>query len=326
MRAGLHFDFKTVRKRGFLWARLGLVPCFLEALGVAGALCFFFNNLPLLAISCGFILAAASPDSAFKELVQAGQMGYGESRGVPQLAVSATALDMGVAAVGYTLFANVAVQGKAPWWGPAHAPLSLVFGVCGGVLAATVASMTTLWTTSWHRAAVLGFASQGFMFLGNRFGYGSAGIVAIITMAVVTRAFWNKGLPRIFAAYGKDPFLGEEVDERLSALWRLLAEPLMYGCLGASLDLRQQQRDLLPRALIVVGIGLAARAASTFLVVTRCQLPWKERFFLLLASFSRRRKDTRSRAEHQVIDDASVQQRDDCLLCPTRHSRTGGRP
>lgn len=36
-----------------------------------------------------------------------------------------------------------------------------------------------------------------------------------------------------------------------------MAEPLMYGLLGASLDLRQQPRDLVLRALIVLGIGEA---------------------------------------------------------------------
>lgn len=81
LRAGLRFDLKSVRRRPYLFARLGTIPCLAEALGVAGALSFAFSKLPLFAICCGFILAAPSPDSSFTDLSHAQEMGYGDSRG-----------------------------------------------------------------------------------------------------------------------------------------------------------------------------------------------------------------------------------------------------
>lgn len=81
LRAGLRFDLKSVRRRPYLFARLGTLPCLAEALGVAGALSLAFNKLPLLAISCGFVLAAPPPDSSFTVFSHAQHMGHGDSRG-----------------------------------------------------------------------------------------------------------------------------------------------------------------------------------------------------------------------------------------------------
>lgn len=51
-------------------------------------------------------------------------------------------------------------------------------------------------------ALVVG-ASRGRTPCRGKFGYESAAVVGILTLAGLTRTFWNKGIPRAFAAYGE---------------------------------------------------------------------------------------------------------------------------
>lgn len=62
--------------------------------------------------------------------------------------------------------ADLAIKNTGPWLGPSHAPLTLLFGLAAGALAGIGASFTRFWSTSWHRAAILGLVGEALLFLG----------------------------------------------------------------------------------------------------------------------------------------------------------------
>lgn len=75
---------------------------------------------------------------------------------VPATVVAAASFDDAIAITGYTIFINLAVSpDTSPGWSIAHGPLSLVFGVIGGVLAGTFCAFTKLWNTNTKRIGVL---------------------------------------------------------------------------------------------------------------------------------------------------------------------------
>jgi hypothetical protein len=75
---------------------------------------------------------------------------------VPATVVAAASFDDAIAITGYTIFINLAVSpNTSPGWSIAHGPLSLVFGVIGGVAAAVFCACTKLWNTNTKRTAVL---------------------------------------------------------------------------------------------------------------------------------------------------------------------------
>ena len=77
---------------------------------------------------------------------------------IPATVVAAASFDDMVAITGYTIFINLAVQGEGDrGWAIAHGPLSVVFGILAGMLAAVFCSITVLWNNKFKRTFMLFF-------------------------------------------------------------------------------------------------------------------------------------------------------------------------
>ena len=75
---------------------------------------------------------------------------------MPKTVVAAASFDDMIAITGYTIFINIAVQGPSnPGWTIARGPLSVVFGIGLGCIAALFCSITKLWNNQYKRTFVL---------------------------------------------------------------------------------------------------------------------------------------------------------------------------
>lgn len=75
---------------------------------------------------------------------------------IPKTVVAAASFDDMIAITGYTIFINIAVQGQSnQGWHIARGPLSVVFGIGLGCIAALFCSATKLWNNNYKRTAVL---------------------------------------------------------------------------------------------------------------------------------------------------------------------------
>ena len=53
----------------------------------------------------------------------------------------------------------------------------------------------------------------------------------------------------------------------LAALWTAVAQPLMFGLIGAAVDVRTMSGAVVGKGLALLALGLAVRAGMAFMVV-----------------------------------------------------------
>lgn len=61
-----------------------------------------------------------------------------------------------------------------------------------------------------------------------------------------------------------------------------MAEPLLFGLVGTAVDFHYINASTIPKSLLVIISGWAARCPATFFAVMGAGLTWKERLFVTL--------------------------------------------
>ncbi|KAK9828918.1 hypothetical protein WJX72_002778 [[Myrmecia] bisecta] len=94
---------------------------------------------------------------------------------------------------------------------------------------------------------------------------------------------WNTTLKRaaIVLTVGEAlMFLG-----KLASVWNLLAQPLLFGVIGTTLDFRniRPESAYLPKTVSLIAIGLGARASFALLALVRSEYTGRERLFIALS-------------------------------------------
>ncbi|CAE7737422.1 SLC9B2, partial [Symbiodinium microadriaticum] len=74
-----------------------------------------------------------------------------------------------------------------------------------------------------------------------------------------------------------------EVEHHVAKLWDYIAQPLLFGIIGASVDFRELDMSVIPKALLVVVVGMCVRVPVAFLVTAGKDLSFKERAFIGLS-------------------------------------------
>lgn len=92
---------------------------------------------------------------------------------------------------------------------------------------------------------------------------------------------WTNGWPR-FLSQGKNPHYGTAVEHHVALFWEWVAEPLLFGLVGTAVDFHYINPSTIPKSLLVIVCGWAARCPATFFAVMGAGLTWKERLFVTL--------------------------------------------
>lgn len=92
---------------------------------------------------------------------------------------------------------------------------------------------------------------------------------------------WTNGWPR-FLSSGKNPHYGTAVEHHVALFWEWVAEPLLFGLVGTAVDFHYINASTIPKSLLVIISGWAARCPATFFAVMGAGLTWKERLFVTL--------------------------------------------
>jgi solute carrier family 9B (sodium/hydrogen exchanger), member 1/2 len=107
--------------------------------------------------------------------------------------------------------------------------------------------------------------------------YTGAGAMAGLIMAIVASKLWaNPRLPAWYRGETSAEF-AHETEQAVAAVWRLLAQPLLFGIIGTVADFRELQAASIPKALVVIAIGVAVRLPTAALVTFGAGLNVKER-------------------------------------------------
>lgn len=266
MRSGLELDYEAIKRIGWMAGRLTCMPGMSEAF-VSGIVAHGLFNMPItLAFSLGFILAAVSPAVVVIGMFDLGKRGYGVSKGVPSLVVAAASFDDVVAITGYSIFIGLALTEGPLYMSLLHGPIEILSGIFSGVIAGFIASATVLWTDRPKRSAIVLVMGLAMMFLGKHFHFQSAGAMAGLVMGIVTGVTWTKGYPTS-VSIGANGHFAHEVESDLAQCWYWIAQPLLFGVIGAAVDFRIIETSSIPKCAVVILVGLVVRLPAAFAAV-----------------------------------------------------------
>ncbi|KAJ1458623.1 Sodium/hydrogen exchanger family-domain-containing protein [Pelagophyceae sp. CCMP2097] len=280
-RAGLGLDMVSLRRLRWAALRLAAIPCLAEATCVALLSHAFFGFPPAWAALLGFAVAAVSPAVVVPSLLALQHEGYGTKTGIPTLVVAAAALDDVFSLAGFGVSLSFAIQGgknhgllpSALWADAVRAPLELALGLVVGRLGGSAvlrcdAAFGRL--AARQRAALLALVCFAATFALKAGGF--AGASALATLAIASHAAegWGAADAKAAGAY-------------LAAVWKEIAQPLLFSLLGVAVDVSAISAATAGYALLLLVISAACRLVATAAAVTGFGLTKHERLFVSLA-------------------------------------------
>jgi NhaP-type Na+/H+ or K+/H+ antiporter len=275
-RAGLSLDLVALIRLRFVVARLALMPGLSEACIIAGLAALLLDFPFEWAAMLGFVVAAISPAVVIPSLLSLQDRGYGVSTGIPPMVVAAAALDDVVAISGFGICSSFAVGGSdSQWLNYARAPLELTMGPAIGIAGGCI-----LWFVvpprvddqtgrDWRIVLLLGMAVTISLAL-TKAKFSGASALAVLCLAAAAAKGWN-------------PANAKAVAGALSNGWNNLAQPLLFGLVGAAVSIKELKARIVGYGLLMLACSLTVRFGVTFMAVGCRGLRWQERVFIALA-------------------------------------------
>ncbi len=274
LRSGLSLSIEDLKKIG----RPALLMCFLpatfEILAVGMFAPILFGISRSQAFLLGSVLGAVSPAVVSPRMIEMIEKNQGVKNGVPQLILAGASADDVYAVVVFTSFSSLAVGGSLSFLTVAKAPMSVLLGVGSGVLVGIVCAL--LFEKFRVRSAVKGFVLFAVCL----------GAVALEDMlASIDAPVAYSGLLFTTAIGLTMKKRAPDASERLSAFYHttwILAEAFLFVLVGASVE-TSYFLSYLPKALLVVTVGLVLRMAGVALCCVRTSLGKRERLFVAVS-------------------------------------------
>jgi len=282
MRGGLEMDLGAVKRMGWAVIRLTVLPGVSEAFCGAALGVALFQMPFFLALSMGFILAAVSPAVVVGGMFDLQSRGYGVAQGIPSLVVAAASFDDVVAISGFSMCIGLAIGTGDIILEALHGPINIVAGGTLGGLGALLLSCTRLWDNRAKRCVALLLLGVIFTFSSKLAHFSGAGALASLVMAAASAQLWAKGFGGSLSI-GLLEHAAHEAEEDLCAIWRFVAEPLLFSVIGAALDLSKVSGGSVEKAIVLILVGVVVRCVVALLSTFGCGLALKERVFIALA-------------------------------------------
>jgi NhaP-type Na+/H+ or K+/H+ antiporter len=283
MRSGLELDVPQLKKQGWVAARLTVLPGVCEAFTVAGANAVIFGMPFALALSGGFVLAAVSPAVVVSGMFDLQSRGYGVAKGIPSLIVAAASFDDVVAISGFSMCIGVAINtGEDPVLGALHGPINVIGGLSLGYLGGHLCGCNRIWNTPGKRSAIMIATGLMFMFAANELHFTGGGAMAGLVTGVFASMAWQSGKMG-FLSSGPSAHSHHEVEHTIAKLWNYVAQPILFGVIGVSVNFREIDADIIPLGIAVVLIGAVVRVPIAYFVTQGKDLTPIERAFIGLS-------------------------------------------
>ncbi|KAL5018377.1 hypothetical protein ScPMuIL_004099 [Solemya velum] len=276
LRAGLGLDPKALRKLSCVVFRLAFSPCLMECVAEAVAAHYLLGFPWLWGIMLGFVLAAVSPAVVVPSLLGLSEHGYGLDKGIPTLVIAAASVDDVLAITGFGVVLGITFStGDLALnivKGPLEALLGVVFGIVAGVFVWFFPGKDSEHVVLFRSLLLLG---GGLMatFGSSAVNLSGAGPLGCLSMAFVAAFRWRKQK----GSHGVKP-----MEEIIAVLW-MFFQPLLFGLIGAEVNISAVQADVVGLGIATLGIGLAVRVVVSFLAVFGSGLNFKEMLFIPFA-------------------------------------------
>jgi len=225
------------------------------------------------AVMFGFVIAPISPAVVIPSVLSLQDRGYGKASGIAPMMVASAALDDVLSIFGFGLAMSYALpSGQMGWFAYSRIVVEPVSGFVVGLAAARLLVLLAPATDGvcgkWHAVWLFAFAVISLFGL-NMATLKSASAIAVLVLACASVRFW-----------GKDA--AKPVGGLFANVWNHLAQPFLFGLVGAQVQLSSMQAQDIGLGLALLACSLTARTAAAFLAVGGQGLVWKERLFVAL--------------------------------------------
>jgi NhaP-type Na+/H+ or K+/H+ antiporter len=282
MKAGLGLDREKLAQQGTVALRLGFLPAAMEAVAIAIAATFIFNFDFLTGLLLGCIVGAESPAVIVPGMLRLKSAGWGVTKGIPDAILTGSAVSDVLLLLVFDLLLNFlsrgAVEGVALPGGieltavqllPLQVLLQIVLGIAIGYLAARLIVLILTkqnWTQNSTQDVLIAAAIALFLVVLSQSWTFYSGYLAAMGMG--------------FFLIELDTPLARRLRVGFDSLW-VVAEIILFGLLGATIQLQVLGKTLLP-SLLILAIGLLiGRMVGWYLATWGSNWNWREKLFLL---------------------------------------------
>lgn len=285
LRSGLEIDLAIFKRVGWTAVKLLLIPGLVEAFFDGAIAIPIFGMPPAFGFALGFILKAIGPALVIQLMFELQSTGLGVGKEIPKTVVAAASFDDMIAITGYTIFINIAVQGQSnQGWHIARGPLSVVFGIGLGCIAALFCSATKLWNNNYKRTAVLVLCALSMKYFFDLYLFTSGGALAALFLGLVVKELWRRKLPGFLTSKDDEPLENIRVAEKhVRFLWRWIFMPLLFCLLGTLINFGKLTNGTIKKAVGLIFAGLAVRMTTTFCIIFTGPYNWKECIWFAIA-------------------------------------------
>ncbi|KAL4240467.1 Sodium/hydrogen exchanger 9B2 [Mactra antiquata] len=277
IRAGLGLDPQALRKLSWAVLRLAFSPCLAECLAEAVAAHFLLGFPWVWGIMLGFVLAAVSPAVVVPSLLNLADRGFGIKKGIPTLVIAAASVDDVLAITGFGVTLGIAFSegdlALSIIKGPIEAIVGVLYGIIGGVICWYIPNRASKHVVLYRTFMLFGLGLMS-TFGSSRMDFPGAGPLGCLTLAFVAGFRWKK---EDWSAQG-----GEPMKDIVAVLW-MIFQPLLFGLIGAEVNISQISADTVGFGIATLAIGLFIRLIVSFFAVFGTDLNLRERFFIPIA-------------------------------------------
>ncbi|DBB10964.1 TPA: hypothetical protein ACH3X3_007414 [Trebouxia sp. C0006] len=280
LRAGLKIDKLAFARAGKVVLRLALFPMLFEALVNTGSYYWLFSMPIALAFTAGFIQSAISPTVLVTGMLELQRRGYGEAKIIPSIEMAAAGLDSIGAIVGYAVCSGISITSGSLVYSILSGPLQVVYGLILGLVGCFICSLTRIWNNGFKRTTAVLFCGLAIMWLGLKLNYLGASSVGCLSLTFLVSLAWERGFPPRLCK-GPKKYYPKDADSKLSVVWLILVQPLLFGAIGIEIDFRLIQGSLIWKTVIILALGMVCtRLPTAFLVLFRGGFTWREQVFM----------------------------------------------
>jgi solute carrier family 9B (sodium/hydrogen exchanger), member 1/2 len=282
MKAGLGLDRDKLAQQGTVALRLGFLPAAMEAVAIAIAATFIFNFDFLTGLLLGCIIGAESPAVIVPGMLRLKSAGWGVTKGIPDAILTGSAVSDVLLLLVFDLLLNFLSRGAVESISlpggigltaiqllPLQILLQIFLGMAIGYLVARLIVLLLTkqnWTQNSTQDVLIAAAIALFLVVLSQSWTFFSGYLAAMAMG--------------FFLIELDAPLARRLRVGFDSLW-VVAEIILFGLLGASIQLQVLGKTLIP-SLLILAIGLlVGRTLGWYLSTWGSNWNWREKLFLL---------------------------------------------
>lgn len=271
LRAGLSLELKDLEIIGRPALLMSFLPATLEMTGVLILAPLLFHFSFMQSALLGSVLAAVSPAVIVPKMLTLMEKGYGHEKKIPQLILAGASVDDIFVIVAFTSFLALNSNSAETSMGIFFLPLSLITGILGGILTASVYIALFRKIVFRDTIKVLLLLSGAFILVSIENHWKGtlpfSGLLATMVLGITLLRQW--------------PFLAKRLLSKFGKIW-VDAELMLFVLVGAAVNLSVLQSASLS-ALLLILLALPFRMAGVQLSLAHTPLDNKERLFCSLA-------------------------------------------